>query len=123
MNIIKVLIVDDSAAVRDALRSILTPHADFKIVGEAVDGLNAIEKASDLKPDIILMDTQMPGTDPVETTRRMKERFPEIKILLLAVHASYIREAIAAGADGYLMKDIERKKMLKTIRDLARGMS
>lgn len=123
MNIIKVLIVDDSAAVRDALRSILTHHADFKIVGEAADGLDAIEKTGNLKPDIILIDTQMPGIDGVETTRRMKNRFPKIKILLLAVHASYIREAIAAGADGYLMKDVERKKMLKTIRDLARGMS
>ena len=59
----------------------------------------------------------------VETTRRMKDRFPAIKILLLAVHANRIREAIAAGADAYLMKDIERKKLLKTIRDLARGMS
>ncbi len=123
MNIIKVLIVDDSAAVRDALRSILTHHADFKIVGEAADGMDAIEKAGNLKPDIILIDTQMPGIDGVETTRRMKNRFPKIKILLLAVHASHLREAIAAGADGYLMKDVERKKMLKTIRDLARGMS
>jgi len=60
---------------------------------------------------------------PVETTRRMKERFPEIKILLLAVHASHIRETIAAGADGYLMKDIEWSKLLKTIRDLTRWMS
>ncbi len=105
------------------VRSILTHHADFKIVGEAADGLDAIEKTGNLKPDIILIDTQMPGIDGVETTRRMKNRFPEIKILLLAVHASHIREAIAAGADGYLMKDVERKKMLKTIRDLARGMS
>ena len=119
MNIIKVLIADDSAAVRDALRSILTHHAEFKIVGEATDGLDAIEKASDLKPDIILMDTQMPGIDGVETMRRMKNRFPKIKILLLAVHANHNREAIAAGADGYLMKDVERKKLLKTIRDLA----
>ncbi len=119
MNVIKVLIADDSAAVRDALRSILTPHADFKIVGEAVDGLDAIEKASDLKPDIILMDTQMPGSDPVETTCCMKDRFPAIKILLLAVHTNRIREAMAAGADEYLMKDIKRQKLLKTIRDLA----
>jgi len=119
VNIIKVLIVDDSAVVRDALRSILTPHADFKIVGEAIDGLDAIEKASDLKPDVILIDTQMPGMDGFVATRCIKERFPEIKILLLAVHASEIREAIAAGVDGYLMKDIGRKKLLKTIRDLA----
>ena len=118
MQKINVLIVDDSAVVRDGLRSILSPHAEFKIVGEAIDGLDAIDRAGNLRPDLILMDAQMPGIDGVEATRRIKERFPEIKVLLLTVHTSYIEEAIAAGVDGYLMKDCEREKLLKTIRKL-----
>ena len=81
MKMIKILILDDSASVRDSLRSILSPHADFKIVGQAVDGLDAIAKANELHPDVILMDTQMPEMDGVETTRHIKKRFPEIKVL------------------------------------------
>lgn len=118
MKTIKILIVDDSAAVRDSLRSILGPHADFKIVGQAVDGLNAIAKANDLHPDVILMDAQMPEMDGVETTRHIKERFPETKVLFSTVHVSHIKEALAARVDGYLLKDSGREKLLRTIREL-----
>jgi len=120
---IKILIVDDSAVVRDGLRSILSPHAEFKIVGEAIDGLDAIDKAGNLKPDVILIDAQMPGTDGVEATRRIKERFPEIKVLLLTVHTSYIKEALAAGADGCLLKDCGREELFRAIREVVQRMS
>jgi len=115
----KVLIVDDSAAARDGLNSILSPHTDIEIIGKAVDGLDAITKVNDLHPDIVLMDTRMPVMGGVEATRRIKERFPEIKILLLTVHTSYIEEAIAAGADGYLKKDCPRDELLQTMRALS----
>ena len=117
-KMIKILIVDDSAAVRDGLRSILSPHADFKIVGEAIDGLDAIAKANELHPEVILMDTQMPGKDGVETTRCIKERFPEIKVLLLTVHTSYIEKALIAGADGYLLKDCGREELFRAVRQV-----
>ena len=120
---IKLLIVDDSAVVRDGLRSILRTHADIKVVGEAVDGDDAVARANDLQPDLILMDAQMPGMDGVEATRHIKERFPEVKVLLLTVHTSYIEEAFTAGADAYLMKYVGRKQLLKAIRDLAQGIS
>jgi len=117
----KILIVDDDAAVRDGLYGILSPHADFKIVGKAVDGLDAIDKASDLHPDVILMDAQMPGMDGVEATHHIKEQFPEVKNLFLSVHSSYIEEALAAGADSYLMKDCPRQELLEAIRELGTG--
>ena len=122
-NLLKILIVDDSAAVRDSLCSILSPHADFKIVGEAEDGLDAIDKANYLHPDVILIDAQMPGMDGAEATRHIKERFPKIRILLLTVHTSYIEEAVAAGADGYLMKDCGREELCRAIREVGQKVS
>jgi len=118
MQKIRVLIVDDNAAVRDGLRSILSAHADIEVVGDAVDGLDAVAKANGLSPNVILMDAQMPGMNGVEATRRIKAHFPEIKILFLTVHSNYIDEALVAGADGYLMKDCGREKLLGAIREL-----
>lgn len=121
MKKIKVLIVDDNTAVRDGLCSILSAHADIEVVGKAVDGLDAVAKANDLHPDVILMDAQMPGMDGAEATRRIKEQFPKIRILFLTVHSNYIEEALDAGADGYLMKDCGREELLEAIRELSRG--
>ena len=118
MKMIKVLIVDDDAAVRDGLCSILSAHVDIEVVEQAVDGLDAIAKANELHPDVILMDAQMPRMDGVEANRRIKERFPKIKVLFLTVHTSYIKEALAAGVDGCLLKDCRREELLKTIREL-----
>ncbi|MFC1978335.1 response regulator transcription factor [Chloroflexota bacterium] len=118
---IRLLIVDDSAVVRDGLCSILGSHTDFKIVGEAIDGLDAMAKAGSLHPDVILMDIQMPGKDGIEATRYIKEHFPKIKVLLLTVHTSYIEEALVAGADGCLLKDCGREELFRAISDAARG--
>ncbi len=115
----KVLIVDDSDAVRDGLRSILSAHTNIEIVGEALNGLDAITGTSDLHPDIILMDDQMPGMNGVEAALHVKERFPGIKVLLLAVHKDCIEEALAAGVDGYLMKDCQRGELLQMVRALS----
>ena len=123
VKMIKILIVDDSAVVRDGLRGILSPYAEFKIVGEAIDGLDAIDKAGNLRPDVISIDAQMPGTDGVEATRRIKERFPEMKVLFLTVHTSYIEEALAAGADGYLLKDCGREELFRAIREIGQSLS
>ncbi len=120
---IKILIADDSAVVRDGLCSILSPHTDFKIVDEAVDGLDAIAKAEELHPNVILMDAQMPRMDGIEATRRIKEHLPEIKVLLLTVHTSYIEEALAAGVDSYLLKDCEREELFRAIREVVQRVS
>jgi DNA-binding NarL/FixJ family response regulator len=119
MQKIRILIVDDSSVVREGLCSIIKTQSDLDIVGQAIDGLDAIDQASELHPNIILMDAQMPGTGGVEATRRIKELFPEIKVLFLTVHTGYIEDALAAGVDSYLMKDCGRKELLKAIRELA----
>ena len=115
------LIVDDSLAVRDGLRSILDPNADMEVVGEAVNGIDAVAIVETLQPDVILMDAQMPGMDGIEATVHIKELLPDTKVLILTVHMGFVDEALAAGADRYLMKDSGRQELLSAIRELGEG--
>ena len=117
---ITVLIVDDSPTVTDGLRSILRAYPDIEVIGEATGGLEAIAKAEELRPNVILMDAQMPEVDGVEATRFIKERLPDTKILFMAVHATHIDRALDAGADAFLMKDSGRQELLREIRKLGR---
>ena len=117
---ITVLIVDDTAVVRDGLRSILRAYPDIDVVGEATNGEEAIAQAEKLRPAVILMDAQMPGTDGIAATRHIKQQSPNIRVLLLMVHTGYIEEALAAGADAYLMKDSGRQELVQAIRELSR---
>ena len=118
MKKISVLIVDDSTAVRHGLVSILRAYPDIEPVGEATNGLDAIDKVDLLEPTVVLMDAQMPEMDGMEATRLIKERFPNIKVLFLSVHADYLDSALAAGADGYLPKDSDRQTLVEKIREL-----
>jgi two-component system response regulator NreC len=120
METIRVLIVDDSPVVRNGLQGILRAHPDIEVVGQATDGREAIAQAEQLQPGVILIDAQMPEMDGTEATRRIKERWPNIKVLFLTVHMGYIEAALAAGADGYLMKDSGRQELLQAIRELGR---
>ena len=121
MEKIKVLLVDDNEVVREGLKSILDPQADIDVVGEAVDGLDAVLKAQELNPDVILMDAQMPNMDGTEATRRIRQILPDIKILFLTVYGDYVGGALAAGASWYLTKDCRRQDLLEGIRVLAQS--
>ncbi len=123
MKKIRVLIVDDCSAVRDGLQSILRAYPDIEVVGEAEDGVEGLAKAEQLQPGVVLMDAQMPEMDGVEATLRIKERFPNIKVLYLTVHTRYIEPALAAGADGYLMKDVGRVELVQAIKTVHEGGS
>ena len=121
MEKIKLLIVDDNEVVREGLKSILEPQADIDVIGEAVDGLDAVEKAEKLNPDVILMDAHMPGIDGTEATRRIKRSLPDVKILFLTVYGDYVGSALDAGASWYLTKDCRRQDLMEAIRVLARS--
>ena len=121
MDKIRVLIVDDNEVVREGLEALLTPHADIEIVGKAVDGLDAIVKAVEKEPDVILMDAQMPRADGAEATRQIKEKLPEVKVLFLTVYGDYAGDALSAGASWYLTKDCRRQDLLDAIRTLAQS--
>ena len=119
MEKIKVLLADDNEVVREGLESLLAPHDDIVVVGKAVDGLDAVNKAQETRPDVILMDAQMPRLDGPGATRRIKELMPDVKILVLTVYGDYASDALAAGASWYLTKDCRRQDLLEAIRTLA----
>jgi DNA-binding NarL/FixJ family response regulator len=121
MDKIRVLLVDDNEVVREGLVSLLEPHTDIEVIGKAVDGLDAIAKAEELDPDVILMDAQMPRADGAEATRRIKEILPDVKILFLTVYGDYVGDALSAGASWYLTKDCRRQDLLEAIRTLAQS--
>ncbi|MCH7801936.1 MAG: response regulator transcription factor [Chloroflexi bacterium] len=122
---IKILIVDDHTMVRDGLVSMLGRQKDFAIVGEAGNGREAIEKARDLGPDVILMDLRMPEMTGVEAMRAINERDPDAKIIVLTTYDTdeYIFDAIEAGAKGYLLKDTSREELFSAVRAVNRGES
>ena len=118
---VTVLIVDDSLAISESLSGILGGHGDIEVIGMASDGEEAVALAEEHRPDVILMDAQMPGMSGVAATRIVKQRVPASKVLFMAVHASYINDALEAGADGFMMKDATRQELLLNIRKLAKA--
>lgn len=122
---IKVLIVDDHALLREGLIKILSLEDDLKIIGEAGKGEEAIELTRTLKPNVILMDINMPGVNGIEATKAIKKEFPSIGIIALTIHddEEYIFELVRAGVSGYVLKDIQPERLVSAIRDVAQGKS
>jgi len=125
VDAIKILIVDDHPVVREGIGAMLKREPDFKIVGEASNGLEAVEQARELSPDVILMDLRMPEMDGVEAITKIKEAKPEVKFIILTTFSDdeYIFKGIAAGARAYLLKDAPREELFKAIRVVSRGES
>ena len=125
MEAIKVLIVDDHTVVRDGLTAMLGRESDFHVVGEAANGVQAVERSRQLKPDVILMDLRMPELDGVQAMRQIREDDPTVKFLVLTTYDSdeYIFDAIEAGAKGYLLKDTSRQELFRALRAASRDES
>ncbi len=120
---VKILLADDHNIVRQGLKRILEEESDFSIIGEAVDGFDAIEKTDQLSPDILLIDLMMPRLNGLEVTSRVKKNHPEIKIIVLSMRSSepYIMEAFRNGADGYVVKSEGIQDLVNAIRTVAAG--
>lgn len=120
---IQVLIVDDHTIFRSGLNLLLSSEPDIEVVGECGDGSEAVEVASVLKPDVILMDVGMPVVNGFEATRRIKEANPEIGILVLTMHRSdkYFFNMLEAGASGYILKGAETNELINAVRVVSRG--
>jgi DNA-binding NarL/FixJ family response regulator len=119
---IRILVVDDEALVRSGFRLILQSEPGFDVVGEAADGVAAIEEARRLQPDVVLMDVRMPRMDGVEAARRLAE-VCEAKVLILTTFDldAYLFDAVRAGASGFLLKDVPPDDLAAGIRAVARG--
>jgi DNA-binding NarL/FixJ family response regulator len=120
---IKVLVVDDHLLSRKGIVSILSAHGMFEIIGEATNGQEALEKARELMPDLILMDIRMPGGSGLEATRLIKEEMPYVKIVILSVSDDVqdFFDAIKKGAQGYLLKNMEPEYWLDYIISIVQG--
>jgi len=123
MSKTRVLLADDHALLREGLVGIIAAQPDMEVVGEAGDGLEAIIKARELKPDLVLMDIHMPGCDGLEATRQIKEELPATIIVILTVRdeEEQLFEAIKSGAQGYLLKSIRSQEMLDRLHEALNG--
>ncbi len=120
---IRILIVDDHAVVRKGLVMVLRLEPDFEIVGEADNGIKAIELARQLHPDLVLLDLMMPEMDGEKTLHILQKEHPDIKVLILSGIEldDRVLDVLAAGVDGYVMKDIEPNELAQAIRTVAQG--
>ncbi|MDA8212992.1 MAG: response regulator transcription factor [Clostridia bacterium] len=123
MEVTRVLIVDDHSLFRKGIRGILSAEPSIEVVGEASNGLEACEQAKHLMPDIVLMDINMPECSGVEATKRIKEDFPQMKIVMLTVEEDdhFLFKAIKSGAQGYLLKNLEPEELISHIKGIMRG--
>jgi len=123
MKQVRILLADDHALFREGLAGIIGAQSDMQVVGEASDGLEAFVKAQELKPDLILMDVQMPGMDGLEAVKQIKQVLPETIFVMLTVRDEdeKLFEAMRNGAQGYLLKEIRSQDMLAMLRGALRG--
>jgi two-component system nitrate/nitrite response regulator NarL len=120
---LKLLLVDDHTLFREGIRSSLVHFPSIKPVGEAVNGKDALRKCKELRPDVVLMDLNMPEMSGLEATPLIREKFPETKIIVLTVHDSkeYIFKILRAGAHGYVLKDTSPEELARAIESVAQG--
>ncbi len=120
---VRVLIVDDQTVVREGLAAILGTDPEIEVVGLAGNGRQALELVPEAQPDVVLMDLKMPVLNGVQATRRLRQQYPRVRVLVLTTYAAdeWVLDAIAAGAAGYLLKDSRRAELLDAIKGTAQG--
>jgi two-component system response regulator NreC len=125
MSKIRVLVTDDHAIVRAGVRLLLDSQPDIQVVGEAVDGQQALELVKELEPDLVLMDVAMPGMNGLEATKLIKESFPRVQVLALTMHEDerYFFQILQAGAMGYVVKGAAPSDLLAAVRAVAQGQA
>ncbi len=120
---IRIVIADDHGLMRAGLRALLNAEEGLAVLAEARDSVEVLDESVRLQPDVVLMDISMPGAGGIETTRKLKERVPSARVLILTIHEdkALLREAIQAGADGYILKRAVESELLTAIHAVMRG--
>jgi two-component system response regulator DegU len=120
---IKVLLADDHQLFREGLKRILNMEDDLEVIGECGDGIQVLEFCNLQKPEVVLMDINMPVENGVVATERLRDLFPDVKVIILSIHddESYVFETLRKGASGYLLKDMEAESLVNAIRSVVNG--
>lgn len=123
MPVIRILIADDHTLVRESLVGLLQAEGDVQVVAQAADGIETIEKALAVRPDVVVADLSMPRLGGIEVVRRLREALPDTRVLVLTMHQEdeYVLQAVRAGASGYLVKDSAAAELLAAVRSLHAG--
>jgi DNA-binding NarL/FixJ family response regulator len=118
-----IVLADDHLVVRKGMKSLLEAEADFELVGEAGDGLEAVQMVERLKPDVLVLDMMMPGLNGIEVTRQVCRRSPHTQIIILSMHGDdeYVLEALRNGANGYVLKDAGASELVLAVRAVSGG--
>lgn len=118
-----IVLADDHHIVRQGLRALLEAEPDFSLVGETGDGLEAVQLAERLRPDVIVLDLMMPGLNGLEATRQIAARAPQTRVVILSMHANeaYVLEALRNGAAGYVLKDSSAAELVRAVREVVAG--
>ena len=122
-NIIRVVLADDHVFVRDGIKSLLENEANIEVVGEAIDGADALEVVTETKPDLLIVDIRMPNLTGIEVVEKLRSENNNVKIIMLSMHESeeYVLKSIKAGADGYLLKGSSKEEFLKALHSVSSG--
>lgn len=122
-NTIRVVLADDHVFVRDGIKSLLENEANIEVVGEAIDGLEALKIVESCKPDLLILDIRMPNMTGIEVVEKLRSQNNLVKIVMLSMHESeeYVLKSIKAGADGYLLKGSSKEEFLKALQTIANG--
>lgn len=123
MKKLRLLLVDDHAVVREGIRALLASDPRFEVIGEAAEGEAAVSVASDLRPDVVVMDLSLPGLNGVQATRRLKAEHPDMSVVALTVHeeGGYLRSLLDAGASGYVLKRSAASELLRALQVVGDG--
>src|SRR4051794_39773332 len=122
---IRIMLADDHTLFRQGIRTLISAESDMEVVGEASNGGDAVDKANEVRPDVVLMDIGMPGLSSFEATRQIKKDRLETKVLFLTMYddEDYLVEGMEVGASGYVLKDSPAPQLVAAIRDICRGGS
>jgi two-component system, NarL family, response regulator NreC len=125
MNLYRVLLADDHALFREGIKNLLAAEPDIRVLGEVSNAADAVQKAAELHPDLVLIDIGMAGLSSFEAVRQIKKQRPETKVIFLTMYddEDYLVEAMEAGANGYLLKDCPAIQMISALREVCRGGS